>query len=112
MVFFERKPTPPPRATHFDLATERGNVAIALRRHPRARNYTLRVGSAAGSPVLTMPARGSLAEARAFLDRHAGWLRQPDGQAAAGRADRRRRHRAASRRALTASATSRWRAAR
>ena len=74
MVFFERKPTPTPRATHFDLATERGNVAIALRRHPRARNYTLRVGRANGAPVLTMPARGSLAEARAFLDRHAGWL--------------------------------------
>jgi predicted metal-dependent hydrolase len=73
MVFFERKP-PPHRATHFDLATERGNVAIALRRHPRARNYTLRVGSASGAPVLTMPARGSLTEARAFLDRHAGWL--------------------------------------
>jgi predicted metal-dependent hydrolase len=73
MVFFERKP-PPQRATHFDLATERGTVAIALRRHPRARNYTLRVGTPAGSPVLTMPARGSLAEARAFLDRNAGWL--------------------------------------
>jgi len=73
MVFFEQKP-PPRRAVHFDLATERGTVAVALRRHPRARNYTLRVGSPAGSPVLTMPARGSLAEARAFLDRHAGWL--------------------------------------
>jgi predicted metal-dependent hydrolase len=74
MVFFDRKPPQPPRATHFELATERGKVAIALRRHPRARNYTLRVGSAKGAPVLTMPARGSLAEARAFLDRHAGWL--------------------------------------
>jgi len=74
MVFFERKPPTPPRAMHFELSTERGNVAIALRRHPRARNYTLRVGSAKGAPVLTMPARGSLAEARAFLDRHAGWL--------------------------------------
>jgi predicted metal-dependent hydrolase len=73
MVFFERKP-PPQRATHFDLATDRGTVAIALRRHPRARNYTLRVGSPSAAPVLTMPARGSLAEARAFLDRNAGWL--------------------------------------
>lgn len=73
MVFFERKP-PQPRATHVELATERGSMAIALRRHPRARNYTLRVGAAKGAPVLTMPARGSLAEARAFLDRHAGWL--------------------------------------
>ncbi|MEQ8698239.1 MAG: SprT family zinc-dependent metalloprotease [Bauldia litoralis] len=73
MAFFERKP-PTARATHFDLATERGVVAISLRRHPRARNYTLRVGSPAGAPVLTMPVRGSLAEARAFLDRNAGWL--------------------------------------
>jgi predicted metal-dependent hydrolase len=72
MVFLDRKREL--RATHFDLATDRGTVAVALRRHPRARNYTLRVGSPAGSPVLTMPVRGSLAEARAFLDRNAGWL--------------------------------------
>jgi hypothetical protein len=73
MGFFDRKPTPR-RPAHFDLATDRGTVAITLRRHPRARNYTLRVGSPAGSPVLTMPVRGSLAEARAFLDRNAKWL--------------------------------------
>ena len=73
MAFFERK-LPSRSTTHFDLATDRGVVAISLRRHPRARNYTLRVGSPAGSPVLTMPVRGSLAEARAFLDRNAGWL--------------------------------------
>lgn len=73
MGFFDRKPTPRP-PVHFDLATDRGTVAIALRRHPRARNYTLRVGSPAGAPVLTMPVRGSLAEARAFLDRNAKWL--------------------------------------
>jgi predicted metal-dependent hydrolase len=83
MGFFDRKPAPAPEpraTTHFDVATERGNVTVALRRHPRARNYTLRVGSAKAAPVLTMPARGSLAEARAFLDRHAGWLASQMGK--------------------------------
>ncbi len=58
----------------FHVATDAGPVAVALRRDSRARNYTLRVHSAKGSPILTMPARGTLREARAFLDRHAGWL--------------------------------------
>src|SRR5215213_7234560 len=58
---------------HVALKTGEGTLAVSLRRHPRARNYTLRVKSTNG-PVLTMPARGSLHDARAFLDRHAGWL--------------------------------------
>lgn len=62
------------RSEHFDLATAAGTVAVVLRRDRRARNYTLRVRDAAGTPVLTMPVYGSLGEARAFLDRHAGWL--------------------------------------
>ncbi len=98
MVFFERKPPPPPRATHFDLATERGNVAIALRRHPRARNYTLRVGSA-GRLAGAHHAGARLARRGARLSRPPRRLAgQPDGQAAAGAADRRRRHGPASRR--------------
>jgi predicted metal-dependent hydrolase len=62
------------RSEHFDLATDAGTVAVVVRRDRRARNYTLRVKDAAGTPVLTMPVYGSLNEARAFLDRHAGWL--------------------------------------
>lgn len=58
----------------FEIATESGLVAVSLRRHPNARNYTLRLKGATGAPVLTMPKRGSLREARQFLDRHAGWL--------------------------------------
>jgi len=58
----------------FEIATESGLIAVSLRRHPNARNYTLRLKSATGAPVLTMPKRGSLREARQFLDRHAGWL--------------------------------------
>jgi predicted metal-dependent hydrolase len=59
----------------FEVATDAGPVAVDLRRHPRARNYTLRVAGPARPPVLTMPKRGSLNEARRFLDRHSGWLK-------------------------------------
>jgi predicted metal-dependent hydrolase len=62
------------RSEHLDLATDAGSVAVLVRRDRRARNYTLRVKDASGTPVLTMPVYGSLNEARAFLDRHAGWL--------------------------------------
>jgi predicted metal-dependent hydrolase len=61
---------------HFEIATEAGPVAVALRRHPRARNYTLRVSGPSRPPVLTIPKRGSLREARQFLDRHTGWLQR------------------------------------
>ena len=64
----------PPSPDQFEIATDSGIVAVTLRRHARARNYTLRLKSATGAPVLTMPKRGSLRQARAFLDRHAGWL--------------------------------------
>ena len=60
----------------FEIATDSGVVAVDLRRHPRARNYTLRVAGPARSPVLTMPRRGSLSEAHQFLDRHSGWLQR------------------------------------
>ena len=65
---------PPP--DRFEIATASGVVAVDLRRHPRARNYTLRIAGPARAPVLTMPERGSLAEARRFLDRHSGWLKR------------------------------------
>jgi predicted metal-dependent hydrolase len=65
-----------PLPDQFEVATESGIVAVDLRRHPRARNYTLRVAGPARPPVLTMPKRGSLNEARRFLDRHSGWLQR------------------------------------
>lgn len=51
-------------------------IAIRLRRHGRARRLVLRVGSAAEGPVLTMPLRTSLAEARTFALDHEAWLRR------------------------------------
>ena len=65
-----------PAPDRFEVATESGIVAVDIRRHPRARNYTLRVAGPGRAPVLTMPRRGSLGEARRFLDRHAAWLRR------------------------------------
>lgn len=58
----------------FEIATESGVVAIDIRRHPRARNFTLRVAGPARPPVLTMPRRGSLRDAQNFLERHSDWL--------------------------------------
>jgi predicted metal-dependent hydrolase len=73
MPIFSRRPALL-RTDHFDLATEAGTILVALRRDRRARNYTLRVKGAAAAPILTMPAYGSLREARSFLERHAEWL--------------------------------------
>ncbi|MGH6852843.1 MAG: M48 family metallopeptidase [Methylocella sp.] len=47
---------------------------INLRRTPAARRFTLRVRAAAQDVVLTMPARGSLNEAKSFAGRHAAWI--------------------------------------
>ena len=47
---------------------------VALKRVPSARRYTLRVRAATRDVVLTMPARGSLAGAKAFVERQAAWI--------------------------------------
>ena len=73
MAFFDRLR---PETDRFEIATDGGMVAVDLRRHPRARRYTLRVAGPAKPPILTMPKRGSLTEARRFLERHSGWLKR------------------------------------
>jgi predicted metal-dependent hydrolase len=47
---------------------------VRLRRHRQARRYTLRIHSATRDVVLTTPPRGSVREARAFAQKHAGWI--------------------------------------
>lgn len=49
---------------------------IVLRRSRRARRMTLRVPKTGGNPVLTLPHRASINEARAFAEAQHGWLRQ------------------------------------
>jgi predicted metal-dependent hydrolase len=73
MAFFARRAAEP-LPSSLEVATASGVMAVDVRRHPRARNYTLRIAGPARAPVLTMPKRGSLHEARRFLDRHVAWL--------------------------------------
>jgi hypothetical protein len=47
---------------------------VALRRRAAARRLTLRVSSATGEAVLTIPERTDLAAARRFADAHGGWI--------------------------------------
>jgi predicted metal-dependent hydrolase len=75
MAFVARRPAEP-LPDSFEVATDTGVVSVDLRRHPRARNYTLRVAGPSRAPVLTMPKRGTLNEARRFLDRHVDWLQK------------------------------------
>ncbi len=49
-------------------------IVVTLRRAPTARRFTLRVRFAARDAVLTMPARASIQEARAFAERNAAWI--------------------------------------
>src|SRR5258708_8796947 len=48
--------------------------AIRLRRHRRARRYTLRIHPTDREASLTMPPRGTLAEAKDFAHLHGGWI--------------------------------------
>ncbi len=50
-------------------------IEVRLRRNPRARRMVLRVAIAGRGPTLTLPPGVSLANARAFLRDHEGWLR-------------------------------------
>lgn len=66
-----RRPTEPDT-----LAVKHGSqiFAIRLRRHRRARRYTLRIHPSEREAILTMPPRGTLADAKDFAQRHGGWI--------------------------------------
>ena len=48
--------------------------SIRLRRHRRARRYTLRIHPSDREAILTMPPRGTLADAKDFAQLHGGWI--------------------------------------
>ena len=52
----------------------RRSILVALRRHRRARRYTLRIHAGTREVILTMPPRGSVREAKAFAQKHGGWI--------------------------------------
>lgn len=70
--------TPPDRKrsapTSFALLAGEQMVEVTIRRHARARRFTLRLDRTGTGAVITMPRRASLATARAFAERHAGWI--------------------------------------
>ncbi|WP_375413669.1 M48 family metallopeptidase [uncultured Bradyrhizobium sp.] len=66
-----RRPAEPSR-----LLVKHGSqiYSIRLRRHRRARRYTLRIHPSDREAILTMPPRGTLADAREFAHRHGAWI--------------------------------------
>jgi predicted metal-dependent hydrolase len=65
------KPVEPAR---FAIPHGSGCIDVSLRRSPTARRLTLRVSSATGEVVLTVPPRVKLAAARDFAERQTGWI--------------------------------------
>jgi len=66
-----RRPSEP---SSISIAFDQRMYLVRLRRHRQARRYTLRIHSVTREVVLTMPPRGSLREARAFAQKHGGWI--------------------------------------
>lgn len=58
----------------FPLRAGDQTVEVTVRRNARARRYTLRLDRRGDGAVVTIPGRGSLAEAKAFVTRHAEWI--------------------------------------
>jgi hypothetical protein len=66
-----RRPSEPPT---IEVEFDRAVYPVRLRRHRQARRYTLRIQAANRDVVLTMPLRGSVKEAKAFAQKHGGWI--------------------------------------
>jgi hypothetical protein len=71
-ALFRRTPLPDP--AHLDVRFEDRSFQVSLRRRPQARRITLRISSATGAVVLTLPQRTDLSTAQRFADAHGGWI--------------------------------------
>src|SRR6202050_4560574 len=67
---FDRRPSEPSI-----LLVKHGSqiYSVRLRRHRRARRYTLRIHPSDREAILTIPPRGTIADAKDFAQRHRGW---------------------------------------
>ena len=63
-------------------------IEVRLRRSARARRMVLRVAQSGRGPTLTLPPGVPIAQARAFLSDHEGWLRHHMAASPPGRAVR------------------------
>lgn len=71
--FIRKRPAPTEdRRLVISCASE--NYEVTVKRHPRARRYTLRVRERGREVVMTIPPRGSLKQAREFAEKNAGWI--------------------------------------
>jgi hypothetical protein len=66
-----RRPSEPQA---IEIVFDRSVYLVRLRRHRQARRYTLRIQAATREVILTIPPRGTLAEAREFAQKHGGWI--------------------------------------
>ncbi len=70
-AMLDRRQSPPQT---FQLAFDQEIYLVNLRRHSRARRYTLRIHAGSREVILTMPPRGSVRDARAFAQKHGAWI--------------------------------------
>jgi predicted metal-dependent hydrolase len=70
-AMLDRRQSPPQT---FQLLFDREIYLVNLRRHSRARRYTLRIHTGSREVILTMPPRGSVREAKAFAQKHGAWI--------------------------------------
>jgi predicted metal-dependent hydrolase len=69
-LFFRRTSEPTAITVAFD-----GEIyPVRVRRHSRARRYTLRIHAASREVLLTMPPRGSLKQAKSFAEKNVNWI--------------------------------------
>lgn len=66
-----RRPTEPQA---IEIPFDREIYLVRLRRHRQARRYTLRIQAATREVILTLPPRGTVKEAKAFAEKHGGWI--------------------------------------
>src|SRR5579862_5785806 len=66
-----RRPSEP---QSIDVVFDRSIYLVRVRRHRQARRYTLRIAAATREVILTIPPRGTMKEARAFAQKHGGWI--------------------------------------
>ncbi|HEY6026504.1 MAG TPA: metal-dependent hydrolase, partial [Pseudolabrys sp.] len=67
-------PRRPPEPSFLTVAFDDEIYEVRVRRHARARRYTLRIHAASREIVLSMPLRGSLREANVFAQKHGAWI--------------------------------------
>jgi predicted metal-dependent hydrolase len=71
--FFSSAP-PENAGERLEIALRHGLQPVVIRRSAKAQRYTLRVRPATHELVVTMPVRGSMVAAKAFVERHRGWI--------------------------------------